>query len=97
MATGAGDRIMAEIESAGGVSALVAGMEAFRKNTCDLDDRMEELTARYPNHWVALLDGEVLTHPGSQIDLLKLVDRHGWNRDVTAIEYLDPNPAKLIL
>ena len=91
------ERIKAQNELAGGAKAVADGIASFHKNMCDLDDRTAELTARFPHHWVALLDGEILTHPGTQLDLLELVDREGWDRSVTAVRHMNPNPVKLIL
>ena len=91
------ERIKAVIEEAGGARAVADGIAAFHKNMCELDDRTVELRTRFPHHWVALQAGEILTHPGTQLDLLKLVDREGWDRSVTAIGRMNPNPVKLIL
>ena len=90
-------RIKAQIKAAGGARAVADGIVAFRKNTVELDDRTPELRRRFPHHWVALLDGEILTHPGTQMDLLELVDREGWDRSVATIGHMNPNPVKLIL
>ena len=100
MQTSVGDkeeRLRAVIDEAGGAKVVADGIAAFHKNMCELDDRTAELRRRYPHHWVALLDGEILTHPGTQLDLLELVDGEGWDRSVTAIRYMDPNPVKFIL
>jgi hypothetical protein len=100
MQTSVGDReerVKAVINALGGAKAVADGIAAFHKNMCELDDRTAELTKRFPHHWVALLDGEILTHPGTQLDLLELVDREGWDRSVTGIRYMDPNPVKFIL
>ena len=100
MQTSVGDkeeRLKAVIDEAGGAKVVADGIAAFHKNMCELDDRTAELRRRYPHHWVALLDGEILTHPGTQLDLLELVDGEGWDRSVTAIRYMDPNPVKFIL
>ena len=91
------ERIKAQIREAGGAKAVADGIAAFHKNMCELDDRTVELRTRFPHHWVALLDGEILTHPGTQLDLLELVDREGWDRSVTAIGHMNPNPVKFIL
>ena len=91
------ERVKAVINAMGGAKAVADGIATFHKNMCELDDRTAELTKRFPHHWVALLDGEILTHPGTQVDLLELVDRKGWDRSLTAIRYMDPNPVKFIL
>ncbi len=91
------ERIKAVIEEAGGARAVADGIAAFHKNMCELDDRTGELRKRFPHHWVALLDGEILRHPGTLLDLLELVDREGWDRGVTAVRHMNPNPVKLIL
>ena len=91
------ERVKARIEEAGGAKAVADGITAFHRNMCELDDRTAELRLRFPNRWVALVDGEILTHSGTQLDLLKLVDSEGWDRSVTAIRRMDPNPVKLIL
>ena len=91
------ERIKARIEEVGGAAAVADGIAVFHKNMCELDDRTAELRVRFPNQWVALMDGEILTHSGNQLDLLKLVDREGWDRSVTAIRHMDPKPVKFIL
>ena len=91
------ERIKALIEEAGGARAIADGIAAFRKNAIELDDRTPELRRRFPHHWVALVNGEILTHPGTQLDLLELMDREGWDRGLTAIGHMNPNPVKLIL
>ena len=91
------ERVKAVINAMGGAKAVADGIATFHKNMCELDDRTAELTKRFPHHWVALMDGEILTHPGTQVDLLELVDRKGWDRSLTAIRYMDPNPVKFIL
>ena len=91
------ERLKSVIEAAGGAKVVADGIAAFHKNMCELDDRTAELRGRFPHHWVALMDGEILTHPGTQVDLLELVDRKGWDRSLTAIRYMDPNPVKFIL
>ena len=91
------ERLKSVIEAAGGAKVVADGIAAFHKNMCELDDRTAELTKRFPHHWVALLDGEILAHPGTQLDLLELVDSEGWDRSVTGIRYMDPNPVKFIL
>ena len=91
------ERIKAQIELAGGAKAVADGIAAFHKNMCELDDRTPELKRRFPHHWVALLDGEILTDPGTLLDLLELVDREGWDRGATAVRHMNPNSVKLIL
>ncbi len=91
------ERLKSVIEAAGGAKVVADGIAAFHKNMCELDDRTAELRRRFPHHWVALLDGEIQTHPGTQLDLLELVDSEGWDRSVTGIRYMDPNPVKFIL
>ena len=91
------ERLKSVIEAAGGAKVVADGIAAFHKNMCELDDRTAELRRRFPHHWVALLDGEIQTHPGTQVDLLELVDIEGWDRSLTAIRYMDPNPIKFIL
>ena len=91
------ERVKAVINAMGGAKAVADGIATFHKNMCELDDRTAELTKRFPHHWVALLDGEILAHPGTQLDLLELVDSEGWDRSVTGIRYMDPNPVKFIL
>ena len=91
------ERLKSVIEAAGGAKVVADGIAAFHKNMCELDDRTAELRRRFPHHWVALLDGEIQTHPGTQVDLLELVDIEGWDRSLTAIRYMDPNPVKFIL
>ena len=91
------ERIKAVIEEAGGARAVADGIAAFHKNMCELDDRTGELRKHFPHHWVALLDGEILRHPGTLLDLLELVDREGWDRGATAVRHMNPNPVKLIL
>ena len=91
------ERLKSVIEAAGGAKVVADGIAAFHKNMCELDDRTAELRRRFPHHWVALLDGEILAHPGTQLDLLELVGSEGWDRSVTGIRYMDPNPVKFIL
>ena len=91
------ERVKGVIDAVGGAKVVADGIAAFHKNMCELDDRTAELRGRFPHHWVALMDGEILTHPGTQVDLLELVDRQGWDRSLTAIRYMDPNPVKFIL
>ena len=91
------ERVKGVIDAVGGAKVVADGIATFHKNMCELDDRTAELTKRFPHHWVALLDGEILAHPGTQLDLLELVDSEGWDRSVTGIRYMDPNPVKFIL
>ena len=91
------ERVKAVIDAVGGAKVVAEGIAAFHKNMCELDDLTAELRGRFPHSWVALMDGEILTHPGTQVDLLELVDRKGWDRSLTAIRYMDPNPVKFIL
>ena len=65
------ERVKAVIDAVGGAKVVAEGIATFHKNMCELDDLTAELRGRFPHHsWVALMDGEILTHPGTQVDLL---------------------------
>ena len=57
----------------------------------------EGLTEQYPDQWAAMVPGGELFVAGTLEELLVVLDEKGLRDGNVVIDFLDPNPAPLIL
>ncbi len=81
----------------GGVDALREGADEFHQAVKRLWPERDTLVQRYPGKWVAMGKDGVVHVGDSMEEVLSAADIRPDDISETVIEYLDPNPATLIL
>jgi hypothetical protein len=81
----------------GDPSEIVESLRRFEKSTMYVESNYKRLLRRYPDTWIAVLDGEVRATARSVPALLRTIDAQGIPRAETYIDYLDTNPPILIV
>lgn len=77
--------------------AKIEDMLEYRQLASHLRRRVASLTEQYPDQWVALTPGDELFIANTMEELLAVLDEKGLRDGNVAIEFLDSNPAQLIL
>ena len=81
----------------GGYGALKESMARYCSLADDVDDRLDELIAAYPNRWVAVIENGSLFVGDTQVEVLEAIKRNGLAGQPRVIEYLDTDPDAWIL
>ena len=81
----------------GGYAALKESMARYGALADDVDARWDELTAAYPDRWVAVVEGGRLFVGDTQGEVLEATKRNGLAGQPRAIAFLDTNPDAWIL
>ena len=81
----------------GGYEALKEGMARYGALADDVDARRDELTATYPDRWVAVVEDGRLFVGDSQGEVLEAIKRNGLSGHPRVIAFLDTNPDAWIL
>ena len=85
------------IADMGGADAVIAGMRESWETSMRMRDKHDALLEQYPDRWIAMSKDGALFVGDSLEEALSEVDAHGIDRSDVMIEFLDTNPAGLIL
>ncbi len=77
--------------------AKIEDMLEYRQLASQMRRRVASLTEQYPDQWVALTSGDELFIANTMEELLAVLDENNLRDGNVAIEFLDSNPAPLIL
>ena len=90
-----------QAEAAPGVyddtEAKIQDMLEYRQLASQMRRQVASLTEQYPDQWAALVPSGELLLAGTMDELLAILDEKGLRDGNVVIEFLDPNPAPLIL
>ena len=75
----------------------IQDMLEYRQLASQMRRQLASLTEQYPDQWAALASGGGLFIAGTMDELLAILDEKGLRDGNVVIEFLDPNPAPLIL
>ena len=85
------------IASLGGSEAIREGIRWYGER-CDLfDSRRDELTAKYPDQFVAMAADDTIIASETLDGLFEEIDRRGIERDPCVVKYLSAEPEMWIL
>lgn len=79
------------------LSRVGRSIDAYRADVQYLADNKADLTEKYPNEWVAVLEGRVIAHSRQNRELLKQLRNSGLLQKSPVIYYLTTKPSTLIL
>jgi hypothetical protein len=82
---------------AGLIERLGRTMEEFRSDCEYLAAHRDQLTAQFPEKWVAVFDREVVASSRTLEGLMPKLERKGVNRSTSVIDYLTTKPKRLHL
>ena len=77
--------------------AKIQDMLEYRQLASQMRRQVASLTEQYPDQWAAMVPTGELFLAGSMDELLAILDEKGLRDGNVVIEFLDPNPAPLIL
>ena len=90
-------RIEEMIAEAGGAAGIAESLRRFGER-CDLfDRRRNELTAQYPDQFVAMAADDTIIASATLDGLFDEIDRRGIDREYCIVEFLDAEPVMYIL
>ena len=81
----------------GGVEALNAKMDRFRKAVERLHQELPELTEQYPDQWVAMGEDGLLATAFTHEELLADLRARGIGKDGWCTKFLDTSKASMVL
>ena len=85
------------LKGVGTAASISQRIHTYTEAVNRVSSRHKELVARYPRHWVALYDGEVICTGESLDELLRQCDERKLERDAVVIRFLDTEKQILIL
>ena len=85
------------VEKMGGAENIREDFRRFSRRTERMDARLGELKERYPDKWVALLDGGDIIAADSLGDVLKKLDERGIPRRKAVVKLMETNPSVIII
>ena len=89
--------IEAAIAAAGGIERIARDLADYSRRSRLLNDRGLELLKAHPNQWVAMPEGDELVFADSWDDLVAKLREADKPINTAVIEFLNPNPPKLII
>ncbi len=81
----------------GGPRKIKEDFRRFSNSMKRLHDERTELTAQYPDQWIAIYDGEIQAVAVSFQALLQVMDEREIPRGESVVELMSTNPTVLIL
>jgi hypothetical protein len=76
---------------------VAQSLKRFAKSTDFVEGHYEELVAKHPKMWIAVLDGEIRAMSTTLGELLSEMDSEGIRVPETHLKFLDPDPAILVI
>ena len=89
--------VQAIIDRLGGVEALRDGREEFHEAVLRINRERGALMEMYPDQWVAVGRNGVIAVAGTLEDVLSKVESAGLGDSEFEVEFLDTDPADLLL
>ena len=91
------DDACAMIEDMGGVDLLIDDLDEFHQLRARMIEEHSRLIDKYPDKWVAIGKDGVLAVGESKREVLDEVEIRGIRRSSAVAEFMDTDPAELIL
>jgi hypothetical protein len=84
-------------EQIGDPADIVRELQEFDRSARSLDKQLPDLVDRYPDQWVAVLDGKVRAHGRNFDEVMQKIDQEGLPRKRTLVRFLEKDPRAMIL
>ena len=91
------DDACAMIEDMGGVDRLIDDLDEFHKLRARMIEEHSRLIEEYPGKWVAMGKDGVLAVGESKRGVFDEIESRGIHRSAAVVEFMDTDPAELIL
>ena len=91
------DDACAMIEDMGGVGGLIDDLDEFHELRARMIEDHSRLIDKYPDKWVAIGKDAVLAVGESKREVLDEIEIRGIRRSAAVVEFMDTDPAELIL
>ena len=91
------DDVRTILEQLGIPAEVVRELKAFSRSARSLSNQYPQLVDRYPNQWVAVLDGKVRAHGRTFHEVMKKVDQEGLPREHAVVRFIDKGERVMIL
>ena len=85
------------IEDMGGVGLLIDDLDEFHKLRARMIEEHSRLIDKYPDKWVAMGKDGMLAVGESKREVLDEIEIRGIRRSSAVVEFMDTDPAELIL
>jgi len=72
-------------------------MNAFKESAKILSNKDESLIKKYPNKWIAIVDGKVIESATTEEKLLAQLEKKGQKSINLIVRFISKTPRKLIL
>lgn len=82
------ERIRELVEMVGGEDALRERERRYRENLEYLEAHRDELTGRYPDEWVGILDRRVRAHAGTADEVVCMLEEAGQSLDGVVLQLM---------
>jgi hypothetical protein len=95
----AGEQMTREeiLELIGDPQEFLRDSELYDRSVEYVSQHWDELYAKYQGQFIAVRDGQLITHGSEQGDVLQYLDDHGIPRRMTLVEYLTPDDVVIML
>ena len=91
------DDVQTILEQIGDPADIARELKEFSRSTRSLDKQLPDLVDRYPDQWVAVLDGKVRAHGRTFEEVMQKIDQEGLPRKRTLVRFLERDPRAMIL
>ena len=85
------------IDEMGGVGLLIDDLDEFHKLRARMIEEHSRLIEKYPGKWVAMGKDGVLAVGESKREVFDEIETRGIRRSAAVVEFMDTDPADLIL
>lgn len=85
------------MEKAGNAADISRRIESYNVAVRRMSSRLDELERKYPGHWAAMHDDEVVVTEVSLDELFRLCDERGYQRGDLVVRFLGPDKPIRIL
>ena len=84
-------------EQFGDPTEVIRELREFSRSARGLDKQLPDLLDRYPEQWVAVLDGEVRAHGYTFDEVMQKIDQEGLPRRRTLVRFIEKDHRTMIL
>ena len=85
------------VEELGGKEAILESLRAFSRRSDRMIELSDELRKRYPDKWVALLDGDEVIVGDDLDSVWGKVDERGISRNEAIVKLMETNPRIIVV
>ncbi len=85
------------IKEMGGPKVISRELREFSNRVQVFECKRAELTAQYPNKWIAMYNEDIVAVADSLQDLLSRMDDRGVPRKEAIVEYMDTEQRSMVL